>query len=208
MMKGQARLSAGIMGLNTHMIFGTVPAPHLGSEPDTRLSTSHHATMPRPWGASRPQRPRTPSGRRPSCSVTWSLPSPTGRPALGRVGELRAGAAGPPAPGGRHGAEDPVSTGLPRHAYETPVFRIRPRRHRVAPGLLAKNRRGHRVLPGLPRAERVQGRLRRQLPRRGTRLRGPRRPRTPAADRGDPGRGPRAPVGCLHKLLDIEGVLA
>jgi hypothetical protein len=30
MMKGQARLSAGIMGFDTHMILGTVPAPHPG----------------------------------------------------------------------------------------------------------------------------------------------------------------------------------
>jgi hypothetical protein len=30
MMNGQARLSVGIMGFDTHMILGTVPAPHPG----------------------------------------------------------------------------------------------------------------------------------------------------------------------------------
>jgi hypothetical protein len=44
-MKGQARLAVGIMGFDTYMILETVPAPHAGSEPDTRSLTSHYATM-------------------------------------------------------------------------------------------------------------------------------------------------------------------
>jgi hypothetical protein len=45
---GQARLSAGIMGLDTHMILEPCPLRIPASEPDTRISTGRHATMPRP----------------------------------------------------------------------------------------------------------------------------------------------------------------
>ena len=48
MMIGQARLFAGIMGLDTHMILEPCLLHIRASEPDTRPLTSHHATMPRP----------------------------------------------------------------------------------------------------------------------------------------------------------------
>jgi len=49
MMNAQARLSAGIMGFDTHMIWEPCLLRIPASEPDTRPLTSHHATMPRPW---------------------------------------------------------------------------------------------------------------------------------------------------------------
>jgi hypothetical protein len=49
MMKGQARLSGRIMGFDTHMVLEPCLLRIPASEPDTRLSTSHHVTMPRPW---------------------------------------------------------------------------------------------------------------------------------------------------------------
>ena len=48
MMKRQARLSERIMGLDTNMILEPCLLHIPASEPGTRPSTSHHATMPRP----------------------------------------------------------------------------------------------------------------------------------------------------------------
>jgi hypothetical protein len=37
------------MGFDTHMVLEPCLLRIPASEPDTRLSTSHHVTMPRPW---------------------------------------------------------------------------------------------------------------------------------------------------------------
>src|SRR6266516_470652 len=52
MMTRQARSSAAIMGLNTHMILEAVPARLRYAVTCLRPSTGHHATMPGPWGHS------------------------------------------------------------------------------------------------------------------------------------------------------------
>ena len=48
MMKGQTRLSAGIMGFDTHMIFGTVPALHPGDRTGHPVINQPSRTMPGP----------------------------------------------------------------------------------------------------------------------------------------------------------------
>src|ERR1022692_4290909 len=48
-MTRQARSSAVIMGLDTHMILETVPVLPANARTCIRSSTGHHATMPGPW---------------------------------------------------------------------------------------------------------------------------------------------------------------
>jgi hypothetical protein len=50
--EGQASLSAGITGLDTHMILEPRLQRIPASKPDIRSSTSHHAGMPKPWARS------------------------------------------------------------------------------------------------------------------------------------------------------------
>ena len=77
---------------------------------------------------------------------------PDGETGRGRPGSATSGSGS----SGRTRAWSPSQetespTGIPRHAYETPVFGDPARRHRTALGVLAAHRRRDRVLPGVPR---------------------------------------------------------
>jgi hypothetical protein len=71
-MTRQARSSAVVMGLDTHMILETVPVLPANARTCIRPSTGHHTTMPGPWGDTT----QAATGRGPSVAApAWSRPS-------------------------------------------------------------------------------------------------------------------------------------